>query len=107
MYELGKHLRERYDHLLILNGNTVAEDVQMVSTPVHRCYQSGALLLSGFYPPNRQQIWNDELFWQPIPIRSTSPDKIYVRLLFFSLIFWMTFLREKENVTGELYLLHA
>lgn len=78
MYQLGKHLRKRYEHFLLPYGNTASEDVQMVATAVDRCYHSGALVLAGFYPPNEQQIWNEELLWQPVPIRSPSADKVHI-----------------------------
>ncbi|XP_065216449.1 testicular acid phosphatase homolog isoform X3 [Planococcus citri] len=79
MFLLGKRLRERYEHLLKPYGSTLAEDVQMVTTASDRCYQSGALVLAGFYPPNSDQIWNDELLWQPISIHSPSPDKVHIK----------------------------
>lgn len=78
MYELGKQLRERYQHLLLPYGSSVGDDVRVVTTTVDRCYLSAALLLAGFYPPDENQVWNNDLLWQPVPILQSSPDKVHV-----------------------------
>lgn len=56
----------------------ILNDVKTVTTKVDRCFQSAALLLAGLYPPKGHQIWNQKLRWQPVPISSESPDKVYV-----------------------------
>lgn len=78
MYKLGEQLRARYHNFLLPYGNTVGDDVKVVTTAVDRCYLSAALLLAGFYPPDEKQVWNNQLLWQPVPILYTSPDKVHV-----------------------------
>ncbi|XP_065216448.1 testicular acid phosphatase homolog isoform X2 [Planococcus citri] len=80
MYQLGKRLCERYEHLLVPDRNAVSKDVQMVTTAVDRCYHSGAFVLSGFYPQDQEQIRNEDFLRQPISIsiRSHSADKVHI-----------------------------
>lgn len=84
LFELGQHIRQRYENLLLPYNKTVAEDVRVVTSPLERCYQSAALLLSGLYLPSAEQKWSKELQWQPVPILYESPDRVYVYMLFLN-----------------------
>lgn len=78
LYEMGKTIRSRYYNLITPYSMYILNDVKTVTTKVDRCFQSAALLLAGLYPPKGHQIWNQKLRWQPVPISSESPDKVYV-----------------------------
>jgi lysosomal acid phosphatase len=45
------------------------------STDVDRTLMSALSDLSGFYPPDNQDMWNADLMWQPIPVH-TIPEKL-------------------------------
>ncbi|RZF41879.1 hypothetical protein LSTR_LSTR005341 [Laodelphax striatellus] len=70
-YELGLWLRERYKGLL----NTVYNrtEVYIQSTDVDRTLMSASSVLAGLYPPFGNEIWNNRIHWQPIPIH-TIPE---------------------------------
>ncbi|XP_054267345.1 lysosomal acid phosphatase-like [Macrosteles quadrilineatus] len=72
-FALGQWLRQRYDRLL-----TDFYDPNLVyvrSTDVDRALMSAKCVLAGIFPPKGQQVWNDQLIWQPIPTH-TTPEKL-------------------------------
>ncbi|KAJ8982217.1 hypothetical protein NQ317_013519 [Molorchus minor] len=69
-FQLGRWLRERYDHFLPRKYHK--NDITVSSSNFDRCLMSAAVNLAGLYPPEDDQIWNKELLWQPIPIH-TAP----------------------------------
>ncbi|ERL95253.1 lysosomal acid phosphatase isoform X2 [Dendroctonus ponderosae] len=75
-YQLGKWFRERYDGFLPRKYNY--HDIYVRSTDVDRTLMSAASNLAGLYPPEGDQIWNENLLWQPIPIHTVpqSDDAI-------------------------------
>ncbi|KAJ8961913.1 hypothetical protein NQ318_021532 [Aromia moschata] len=64
--ELGQYTRERYQDFL--PARYAREDFLVESTEVDRTYMSAASQLSGLYPPADDQIWNENIRWQPIPV---------------------------------------
>lgn len=66
--ELGKWLRRRYKSFLSSTYN--ASDIYVKSSDVDRTLMSVQANLAGLYPPKRNQIWDSELLWQPIPIHT-------------------------------------
>lgn len=38
---------------------------------------SGAANLAGLFPPKNQQLWNEQLHWQPIPIHTIPKESDY------------------------------
>jgi len=70
-YEAGKFLRHRYGHFL--NETYSKEEIYVRSTDVDRCLMTAQCCLAGLYPPKKNDIWNEELMWQPIPIHSGTP----------------------------------
>ncbi|XP_050531865.1 testicular acid phosphatase homolog [Daktulosphaira vitifoliae] len=75
-YRAGKLLRERYRHFLNPSERYSPSEIDVSSSEVDRCYQTAGYLLAGMYPPDEQQVWNPELLWQPVPIK-TSLSKDY------------------------------
>ncbi|XP_012285660.1 venom acid phosphatase Acph-1 isoform X2 [Orussus abietinus] len=64
-YSLGKALRALYEDFL---GNVyVPAALRARSTDYDRTKMSLQLVLSGLFPPNPDQTWNNNLPWQPIP----------------------------------------
>ncbi|XP_075227340.1 testicular acid phosphatase homolog isoform X2 [Lycorma delicatula] len=73
MYKLGRYLKQRYDGLF--HGKYRQQDIYVRSTRSPRTYMSVAALLAGMFPPVDEQVWNQDLDWQPIPIWSDDSDK--------------------------------
>lgn len=65
-YRLGQYLRRYYSKFL---DDQYTEDVlEIRSTDVLRTKMSAQLVLAGLYPPTKEQLWNPEIPWQPIPV---------------------------------------
>ncbi|KAJ8664795.1 hypothetical protein QAD02_006457 [Eretmocerus hayati] len=65
MFEFGMLLRERYSSQL---GSYYNHSLVMArSTDYERTKMSLQLVLASLYPPQKEQIWNPQLNWQPIP----------------------------------------
>lgn len=74
-YELGSYLRKRYYKLLPENGTYSPNNIYIQSSDVDRCIMSAAYTLAGMFPPTGQEIWNNSLMWQAIPIH-TIPKRL-------------------------------
>lgn len=73
-YELGKWLRQRYNSLVSEKYNP--DEMIVRSTDMDRTLMSALSDLSGFYPPQGLDVWNEEIpNWQPIPVH-TVPEKL-------------------------------
>ena len=72
-FELGKYLRKRYNGFLSEKYNE--NDIYVRSSDVDRTLMSAMSNLAGLYPPHGNQIWNQELLWQPIPVHTLPLDK--------------------------------
>ncbi|XP_055384049.1 prostatic acid phosphatase [Condylostylus longicornis] len=71
-FELGKWLRNRYHTLL--NASYSRDDLFVQSTDVDRTLMSALSNLAGLYEPKGNDIWNNNILWQPIPVH-TVPEK--------------------------------
>lgn len=60
-------MRRRYAKLLG-DGSYSTDKVFTVSSAVDRTINSASLVLAGLFPPQNNQIWNEDLPWQPIPV---------------------------------------
>lgn len=69
-FKLGQFLRRRYDKLLG-NGYS-ANDVYVQSTDVDRTIMSAQANLAGMFPPTDDEIWNEQIRWNPIPVHTVS-----------------------------------
>uniref|UniRef100_A0A1B6LHJ3 Acid phosphatase n=1 Tax=Graphocephala atropunctata TaxID=36148 RepID=A0A1B6LHJ3_9HEMI len=71
MYQLGELLRARYGQFV---GPYSTQNVRVDSSDHDRCLQSAGALLAGLFPPQGEQVWNNNLLWQPIPVHATPLD---------------------------------
>lgn len=72
-FELGKWLRQRYATLLTERYDK--DNFFIQSTDVDRTLMSALSNLAGLYEPHGDQIWNEALPWQPIPVH-TVPEAL-------------------------------
>jgi lysosomal acid phosphatase len=72
-YALGQWLRNRYESIL---PEKYSRDVIYIrSTDVDRKLMSAESNLAGMFPPVGDQVWNEDIHWQPIPVH-TVPEKL-------------------------------
>lgn len=65
-YKLGQYLRRRYNHLL---GDEYSyRKVYIQSSDYDRTMMSAQALLAALFKPTKEEEWNDEIQWQPIPV---------------------------------------
>lgn len=75
-YGLGQFLRRRYDHFLTSTYNKT--EITIHSTDVDRTLMSAYCNLAGLYPPGKDQRWDANLDWQPIPVHTRPVAEDYV-----------------------------
>ncbi|CAG9819536.1 unnamed protein product, partial [Phaedon cochleariae] len=64
-YDIGVALRKRYNNFL--GQYYYPEIVEAISTDYNRTKMSLQLVLAGLFPPRRDDMFDDNFFWQPIP----------------------------------------
>ncbi|XP_033762261.1 lysosomal acid phosphatase-like isoform X2 [Pecten maximus] len=67
-YELGQWLRNRYNGFL--SSDYIHTEILVTSSDEDRCLMSAECNLAGLYPPASDQMWNNNITWQPIPIHT-------------------------------------
>lgn len=60
-------MRQRYAKLLG-DGSYSPDKVFAISSALDRTINSVSLVLAALFPPKNEQIWNENLLWQPIPV---------------------------------------
>lgn len=65
-FQLGKFLKDNYGGFL--GPDYTEEKVYVRSTDTPRTKMSAQLVMAGLFPPSKEQMWNPELMWQPIPV---------------------------------------
>lgn len=75
-YKLGKYLRARYQSLI--GSGYSPNQVYIRSTDEDRNLMSTECTMAGLFTPSGEEIWNEDLSWQPIPIHSVPGDDDYV-----------------------------
>ncbi|XP_018323599.1 prostatic acid phosphatase [Agrilus planipennis] len=73
---LGQWLRSRYDGFL--PDKYSEKDIYVRSTDVDRTLMSAEANLAGLYPPSGDQVWDQGLQWQPIPVHTIPEKEDYV-----------------------------
>lgn len=75
-YELGKFLKRRYGEFL--GGDAYSPDkLHVLSSDRDRTINSANLVLAGMFPPHDNQIWNEQLLWNPIAVHTIPRDIDY------------------------------
>lgn len=75
-YKLGQYLRGRYRKLI---GTSYSPDqVYIRSTDEDRNLMSTECTMAGLFPPSQDEVWNDDLDWQPIPIHTMPSNSDYL-----------------------------
>jgi lysosomal acid phosphatase len=70
-YFLGEVLRNRYvEELELIHPNYTRVQVYVRSTDYDRTLMSAESVLAALFPPKGDQIFNDTLPWQPIPVHT-------------------------------------
>lgn len=84
MYNLGLMLRETYK--MFLPEYYSPNDLFVMSSYADRNLMSAQMVLAGLYPPVKEQIWNPDLLWQPIPVKylPRSLDNVNIYIWFSS-----------------------
>lgn len=75
-YAYGEYLRNRYTPFLNTYYNR--ERVSVKCTDYDRTMMSAQSLLASLYRPTDFQVWNANLTWQPIPVRTANMDNIFI-----------------------------
>lgn len=69
-------MRRRYDKLL---GTKYSPNKLYVrSSDYDRTIMSAQANLAGMFPPTEDEIWNDEIPWQPIPVHVVPLNSEYI-----------------------------
>ncbi|XP_031707824.1 lysosomal acid phosphatase [Anarrhichthys ocellatus] len=71
-FDLGHFLRKRYR--VFLNESYDRREISVRSTDYDRTLMSAEANLAGLYPPAGQQVFTQDLKWQPIPVH-TVPER--------------------------------
>lgn len=76
-HNLGQYFRKRYNALLPM-GVYPNKLVYVQSTDMDRTLMSAAAVLAGLFPPTADQVWNENINWQPIPIHTIPANSDYI-----------------------------
>ncbi|CAG9762420.1 unnamed protein product [Ceutorhynchus assimilis] len=77
-FSIGKALRERYNNFL--GDYYYPEIIEALSTDYNRTKMSLELVLAGLFPPRAEDLFEDSIFWQPVPFNYLPKDKDKVLL---------------------------
>lgn len=79
-YQLGQYLRQRYGDYI--NASYIPGEIYALSSEVDRTIMSGLLALAGMFPTNNQSSWDENVNWQPVPLRTipTAQDNVSLKM---------------------------
>lgn len=66
-FNLGRFLRRRYNKLL--GEKYSSKKIFIQSTDVDRTLMSAQVVSAALFTPTKDEIWNEEILWQPIPVK--------------------------------------
>lgn len=69
---MGEWLKRRYSSILSKDYSEV--EISIDSTSYDRTIESALSNLAGWYPPFGKFVWNPNIDWQPIAVRSTPNE---------------------------------
>ncbi|CAH1985398.1 unnamed protein product [Acanthoscelides obtectus] len=72
MYKLGQILRKQYSDFIPAQYS--AKNIAVNSSSVDRCIMSALAFSAGMFPPTGEQVWTQEILWQPIPVHYLPRD---------------------------------
>ncbi|XP_013924156.1 PREDICTED: prostatic acid phosphatase-like [Thamnophis sirtalis] len=77
-YNLGKWLKDRYKNFLI--SGYKPKEIYVRSTDYDRTLMSAEGVLAGLFPPLKEEEWNPDIHWQPIPVHTVplSEEKLLI-----------------------------
>ncbi|KAJ8952967.1 hypothetical protein NQ314_007443 [Rhamnusium bicolor] len=64
-FSIGTSLRKRYKGFL--GDQYYPEIIEAITTDYNRTKMSLQLVLAGLFPPERETMWEENLYWQPVP----------------------------------------
>lgn len=73
---MGQALRKRYANL-IGGGGYSPDKVYVESTDLDRVLMSAEANMAGLFSPVADQVWNENLKWQPIPVHTRPVEDDY------------------------------
>lgn len=68
-----------------MNETYSKDEVYVRSTDVDRTLMSALSNLAGLYPPINDDVWDENIPWQPIPVHTIPEKSDYVYLLIYKL----------------------
>lgn len=77
-YGLGQYFRQRYGNLL--SARYSSNETLVRSSDLDRTLMSAYCNLAGLYPPKGDQVWNEAIPWQPIPVHTLPVKDDYLLL---------------------------
>lgn len=66
-YRFGQFLKRRYGKFL---GTYSPDKISITSSDFDRTINSGNLVAAALFPPTENEVWNNDLLWQPIPVHT-------------------------------------
>jgi hypothetical protein len=73
-HQYGKFLRTHYANFLTERYDR--GKVIVHSTDYDRTLMSAQSVLSGLFQPSGDQVWNDEIKWQPVPVHTKNFENV-------------------------------
>lgn len=71
-FQSGQYMRRRYNKIL---GDKYSSDkVYILSTDNDRAIMSAQALLAGLFKPTKDEIWNEEILWQPVSVHTLADE---------------------------------
>lgn len=95
-YQLGEFFRRRYGSFL---GSYAPDKIAILSSGLDRTINSANLVLAALFPPKDNQIWNEDLLWQPIAVHSIAMEIDYLITGEKACTRYVEALKEYENST--------